>query len=62
VAEREGDGLEITAPAGGQAASADDDLVERARHGDATAFDALVAADWKRTYRVAADLAGALGP
>jgi RNA polymerase sigma-70 factor (ECF subfamily) len=53
VAEREGDGLEITAPAGGQAASADDDLVERARHGDATAFDALVASRLDRCYRLA---------
>ena len=53
MAAREGDGLEIMAAAGGQAASADDALVERARRGDATAFDALVASRLDRCYRLA---------
>jgi RNA polymerase sigma-70 factor (ECF subfamily) len=45
--------VEITAAADGQASSADDALVERARHGDATAFDALVASRVDRCYRLA---------
>jgi RNA polymerase sigma-70 factor (ECF subfamily) len=45
--------LEITAAADGQPSSADDALVERARDGDATAFDALVASRLDRCYRLA---------
>ncbi len=53
MAARKGDGVEITAAAERQAAAADDALVERARHGDATAFDALVASRLDRCYRLA---------
>ena len=45
--------MDITAAAEGQAARADDALVERARRGDATAFDALVASRLDRCYRLA---------
>jgi hypothetical protein len=45
--------VEITAAATRPAASADDALVERARQGDATAFDTLVATRLDRCYRLA---------
>ena len=45
--------MDITAAAERPATPADDALIERARHGDATAFDDLVRARIDRCYRLA---------
>ena len=53
MAAQGGNGLGIAAAADGQVTSADDALVERARQGDAAAFDMLVATRLDRCYRLA---------
>jgi hypothetical protein len=45
--------VDITATAERPAGSADEQLIERARHGDAAAFDALVRGRIDRCYRLA---------